>query len=169
MISCSVWEIKKLPTESYTLTNFHFVNPSITEIPDIPQNKDAVEWFKANGFQMKSNTVMTQKKEGTKELAETLVGKMKVDKEKSGVVKNVITGAGYSMITEAAEIEKEKKGDSFDARQGIYYKNAAGEELATDRETKVIWKAAVKGENDRSASLVSALGAIAFGIATLAF
>ena len=80
-----------------------------------------------------------------------------------------MTGAGYRTESDAAEIEKIKKGETVEAKQGIYYKDSQNVAKAKNVDTNVVWKAAVEGEEEGSASLIPALGAIAFAIATLAF
>lgn len=65
---------------------------------------------------------------------------MQVDQAKTQVG-NVITAAGYVYQTTAADIEFEKKGNSFDAKQGIVYKTSSGVLKAQNFDIKVIWKA----------------------------
>ena len=84
-----------------------------------------------------------------------------------------MTGAGYRIETDASEIEKNKKGSTVEAKQGIFYQNVNLDVVkAKNFSTQVVWKAAVEGEeNDgSSATLIPAtLGAIGFAYAALAF
>ena len=79
-----------------------------------------------------------------------------------------MTGAGSRIETDAAEIEKLKKGTTTAAKQGIYFKNAESVK-ASNVSTEVVWKAVVEGEEEGSASLIPTLGAIGLAIASLAF
>ena len=80
-----------------------------------------------------------------------------------------MTGAGYKMETTAADIEREKKGESVESKQGIVYQTKASVLKGKNFDTKVIWKPDVGDDSNSSASLISAFGAIFFGVATLAF
>ena len=150
--------------------NKHFINKSISVIPDIPVDIDYMQWLgtSSNGF---INTVThTWIKDGEKpaELITSGRAVMLLNKETTGMVGNVLTGAGFVLKTEVADIEFEKKGDSFDAKQGIFYKTKEGVVKAKNFDTKVIWKAE-EAANDGSAALMSAFGAVAIGVAALAF
>lgn len=96
--------------------------------------------------------------------------KMKVDLMKSGVMANVMTGAGYLYQTSAADIAREMKGDSFQAKQGIVYKTKDGVLKAKNYDTNVNWKpATVDGKENSRTGLVTAIGTLFFFGATLAF
>ena len=154
------------------MINKHFINRSISTIPDIPVDTDFEFWLSnpSNGFINTATHTVTQSKDGEKELiSSNAQNKILADKDKTGVEANVMTGAGYTMQTTVDDIEREKKGDSFEAKQGIVYENKVSILKAATADTKVIWKPAVGDDENGSASLISAFGAIFFGVATLAF
>ena len=129
-----------------------------------------MQWYiDSADFDTTINQTMTKATDSTEVVVDTS-GDWKIDQEVTGVKANVMTGAGTRDLTTAAEITSAKKGTGkLWAKQGLTYKSSTLALKHAQKQTYMQWAAETHTEEDGGASLVSALGAIALGVATLAF
>ena len=171
IIMCDVWQFQLLLT-TYNNVFQHWQNTDVAAgVPDIPADTYIIDWFDdvRNGFTMKVNQQVVQTS-GTKELVTSLETiDIVADKEKTGVDANVMTGFLFRYETDAEAMEQAKQYASSEAKQGIVYKNKAGELKTKQFTYKLEWKSDKEADAGGSANLICAFSAILLSAAALAF